>query len=46
MRATDEIEPVAIVGDVKNLKWKQEVRRRKLQKQQQKLEEIVRRRLS
>lgn len=45
-RATDESEPVAIVGDVKNLKWKQENRRRKLQKQQQKLEEIVQRRLS
>jgi FtsZ-binding cell division protein ZapB len=44
-RATDEIEPVLPVGDVKDLRWKQEVRRRKLQKQQQKLEEIVQRRL-
>jgi len=46
VRAADESEPVAIVGDVKNLKWKQENRRRKLQKQQRKLEEIMQRRLS
>jgi len=45
-RAADEIKPVAIGEDGKNLKWKQEIRRRKLQKQQQKLEEIVQRRLS
>jgi hypothetical protein len=45
-RATDEIEPLAIAANGKNLKWKQEVRRRKLQKQQQKLEDIVKRRLS
>jgi len=44
-RATDEIDSVAIVGNVKNLKWKQENRRRRLQKQQKKLEEIVQRRL-
>jgi hypothetical protein len=43
-RAIDEIDPVVPVGDVKDLSWKQEVRRRKLQKQQQKLEEIVQRR--
>jgi hypothetical protein len=42
MRAIDEIEPLLGVID---LRWKQAIRRRKLQKQQQKLEEIVRRRL-
>jgi hypothetical protein len=42
VRAIDEAEP--LLGPV-NRGWKQENRRRKLQKQQQKLEEIVRRRL-
>jgi hypothetical protein len=42
MRATDEIEPL---GGAIDLRWKQEIRRRKLQKQQRKLEEIMQRRL-
>jgi hypothetical protein len=46
VRAADESEHVAVAGDGKNLRWKQDNRRRKLQKQQQKLEEIVQRRLS
>ena len=42
MRVMDEIEPL---GGAIDLRWKQEIRRRKLQKQQRKLEEIVQRRL-
>jgi hypothetical protein len=41
MRAIDEAEPLG--GVIKNLAWKQENRRRRLQKQQQKLAEIQRR---
>jgi hypothetical protein len=44
-RAPDEIDPLVPEGGVKDLRWKQEVRRRKLQEQQRKLEEIVQRRL-
>jgi len=43
MRAINEAEPL---GGVINRAWKQENRRRKLNKQQQKLEEIAQRRLS
>lgn len=42
MRSTDDIEPL---GGAINLAWKQEVRRRKLKKQQQKLEDILKRRV-
>jgi|SRR5580704_12114882 hypothetical protein len=42
MRATDDAEAL---GGSMDLRWKQENRRRKLKKQQQKLEDIVQRRL-